>query len=60
MLTIFKLLQISGLNKLRFDRLKPPEKFSDEHHYIMLQTQKNQAGPLKKGDLFLYLLDVSS
>lgn len=40
MLTIFKLLDISGMDKLWFDGLKPPEKFSDENHHIVLNKER--------------------
>lgn len=41
MLTIFKLLKISGLDKLWFNRLKPPEQLSDKHHHIELDKKKS-------------------
>lgn len=45
MLTIFELLEISGLDKLWLDGLKPPEKFSNKHHHIVLY--KDQAHTLE-------------
>lgn len=39
MLTIFELLEISGLDKLWLDGLKPPEELSDEHHHIVLHRE---------------------
>lgn len=39
MLTIFELLEISRLDKLWLDSLKPPEEFSNEDHHIMLHRE---------------------
>ena len=38
--TIFKLLDVSGMDKLWFDGLKPPEKLSDKHHHIVLNKER--------------------
>lgn len=37
--TVFKLLEVSGLDELWLDGLKPPEEFSDEDHHIMLHRE---------------------
>lgn len=39
-LTVFELLQISGLYKVGLDRLKPPEEFGNEHHHVLLRAEK--------------------
>lgn len=36
-LTVFEFnLQISGLDKVGLDGLKPPEKFGNKHHHVLL------------------------
>lgn len=39
-LTIFELLQLSGLHKVGLDGLKPPEEFGNEHHHVLLRVEQ--------------------
>jgi hypothetical protein len=42
LLTILQLLNISGLNKIWFDVLKPPEELSDKNHNVRLKQNTQQ------------------
>lgn len=39
-LTIFDLLEITRLDKLRFDCFEPPEQFCYEHHHVVLYREQ--------------------
>lgn len=43
-LTIFRFLNIPGLNKIRFDVLKPPEELSNKNHNVRLKENIQKQG----------------